>query len=115
MGGYSARPWLASEKSKQNLQHNPQASFVRQIKQSNDQHTAELLDDDLYAKVRCDVKILWGENDEWIPYDKMQKLVGLLGDRQKAFGKIPNAGHLIMLDQPERVTLEIGRWLELQR
>ncbi|KAM0820319.1 putative alpha beta [Seiridium cardinale] len=109
-----ARPWLTSSNSSSDLGYNPQANFVRQIEQSNDAHTAELLDNDLYSKVRCDVKILWGEKDEWIPYEKMQALVKMLGPRHKAFVVIPNAGHLIMLDQPERVTLEIGLWLEQQ-
>lgn len=53
-----------------------------------------------------------GEKDAWIPYDKMQSLARLLGERLKGFVIVPGAGHLIMLDQPERVTLEISRWLE---
>ncbi|KAH8746272.1 Alpha/Beta hydrolase protein, partial [Diaporthe sp. PMI_573] len=107
------RPWLTEgDASDSSLRQDPQKSFVRQIKQSDDSHTAELLDDGLYSKVRCDVKILWGEKDAWIPYDKMQGLEKLLGDRPKGFVTIPEAGHLIMLDQPERVTLEISRWLE---
>ncbi|KAI0127439.1 Alpha/Beta hydrolase protein [Xylariales sp. AK1849] len=109
-----ARPWLVCGVSASDLQYNPQANFVRQIRQSDDEHTAELLDNDLYAQVRCDVKILWGERDEWIPYEKMQSLARMLGSRQKVFVTVPNAGHLLMLDQPERVTLEIGRWLERQ-
>ncbi|POS74889.1 hypothetical protein DHEL01_v206715 [Diaporthe helianthi] len=108
-----ARPWLAGgDAADSKLQYDPQKNFVRQIKQSDDRHTAELLDNGLYSKVRCDVKILWGEKDAWIPYDKMRSLAGLLGDRLKGFVTVPDAGHLIMLDQPERVTLEICRWLE---
>ena len=106
-----ARPWLADASI---VTHNPQKSFVRQIKQANDRHTAELLDTEAYARVRCPVKILWGEKDEWIPYDKMQALSRMLGNNMKEFVTIPDAGHLVMLDQPERVTLEIGRWLESQ-
>ena len=109
-----ARPWLHSDDSASRQGYDPQVNFVRQIKQSDDSHTAELLDRDLYSQVRCDVKILWGEMDAWIPYDKMQRLAQMLGDRLKSFVTVPNAGHLVMLDQPERVTLEIGRWLEHQ-
>lgn len=108
-----ARPWLAGGSvSDPDLQYDPQKNFVRQIKQSNDRHTAELLDNGLYSQVRCDVKVLWGEKDEWIPYEKMQRLAELLGRRLKGFVIVAEAGHLIMLDQPERVTLEIARWLE---
>jgi pimeloyl-ACP methyl ester carboxylesterase len=109
-----ARPWLAGNASSPKLQYNPQTNFVRQIKQSDDKHTAELLNKNLYAQVRCDVKLIWGERDEWIPYEKIQSLAKMLGNRQKAFVTIPDAGHLIMLDQPERVALEVGLWLELQ-
>ncbi|KAI1845400.1 hypothetical protein JX265_005261 [Neoarthrinium moseri] len=101
-----AEPWLPGDDK------SPQINFVRQIKQSDDQHTAELLDNNLYSNVGCDVKILWGEADGWIPHDKMMKLSELLGQRLKEFVAIPNAGHLVMLDQPERVALEIARWLE---
>lgn len=109
-----AQPWLPSDESAVNQQYNPQPKFVRQIKQSDDKHTAELHEGNLLAQVRCDVKILWGEKDAWIPGEKMQRLAEILGDRHKEFVTVPNAGHLIMLDQPERVSLEIGRWLEKQ-
>lgn len=108
-----ARPWLTGgSASDSSLQYDPQKNFVRQIKQSDDNHTAELLDNGLYPKVRCDVKIIWGEKDAWIPYEKMQSIARLLGDKLKGFVTVPEAGHLIMLDQPERVALEIARWLE---
>lgn len=108
-----ARPWLTGgSASDSSLRYDPQKNFVRQIKQSDDSHTAELLDNGLYTKVRCDVKIIWGEKDAWIPYEKMQSIAKMLGERLKGFVTGPEAGHLIMLDQPERVTLEISRWLE---
>lgn len=110
-----ARPWLGEDVVKDSAQRSSQKNFVRQIEQSNDRDTAELLDQGLYDKVRCDVKILWGEKDEWIPYEKIQALADMLGDRMKALVRIPNAGHLIMLDQPERVAVEVSRWLEFQR
>lgn len=110
-----ARPWLAAGLAADSSRgYDPQKNFVRQIKQSSDSHTAELLDNGLYSKVRCDVKILWGEKDAWIPYEKMQSLEQLLGNRLKGLVTIPEAGHLIMLDQPERVTLEIVQWLGIQ-
>lgn len=109
-----ARPWLVDENSPSGglAFANPQANFVRQIQQADDSHTAELLNMNLYTEVRCPVKILWGEKDEWIPFDKIEKLAGMLGDRLEELVRIPDAGHLVMLDQPAMVTLEIGQWLE---
>ncbi|KAK6205861.1 hypothetical protein LQW54_008156 [Pestalotiopsis sp. IQ-011] len=109
-----ARPWLIDETSpSRGLGYaTPQDNFVRQIQQADDSHTAELLERNRYAEVRCPVKILWGEKDEWIPVDKIEKLAGMLGDRLEELVRIPDAGHLVMLDQPAMVTLEIGRWLE---
>ncbi|ETS87595.1 hypothetical protein PFICI_01423 [Pestalotiopsis fici W106-1] len=115
-----AQPWLMGSTNTSaasdlgDLDYSPQKNFVRQIQQADDSHTAELLDSNLYPHVRCDVKIIWGEEDEWIPFEKMEKLAEMLGDRLRAFVTIPDAGHLVMLDQPSRVTLEIGRWLEQQ-
>ncbi|KAG8165713.1 hypothetical protein KVR01_004265 [Diaporthe batatas] len=113
--GILARPWLTGgDGADDSLEYDPQKNFVRQIKQADDTHTAELLDNELYSEVRCDVKILWGEQDGWIPHHKMQSLARMLGDRLKGFVTVPEAGHLIMLDQPERVTLEVFRWLDRQ-
>ncbi|KAH8898713.1 alpha/beta-hydrolase [Thozetella sp. PMI_491] len=109
------QPWLTHNTAPPSHQYSPQANFVRQIKQADDQHTADLLDANLYARVRCDVRILRGEKDAWIPLEKMQQLALMLGSRLKGFTKIPNASHLVMLDQPEMVAIEISRWLEHAR
>ncbi|KAH7037028.1 Alpha/Beta hydrolase protein [Microdochium trichocladiopsis] len=112
-----ARPWIDSiegqrEVGRTSSRLSPQVSFVRQIKQADDTHTSELLEQGLYGAVRCPVKILWGKEDHWIPREKMEKLAALLGDNLKTFVTVPGAGHLIMLDQPERIAVEICRWIE---
>lgn len=89
-----------------------QRSFVRQIAQADDSDVAEMLDAQMYSQFRCDVKILWGEQDQWIPRHKMDQLAKLLGLRLKEFVVVPEAGHLLMIDQPERVAIEIFSWLE---
>ncbi|KAI7231035.1 hypothetical protein KC330_g6643 [Hortaea werneckii] len=88
-----------------------QRSFVRQIAQADDRDVAEMLEGDMYEKVRCRVKVLWGENDTWIPKEKIERLVGMLGDKVKEVAFIPEAGHLVMLDQPGRVAVEVYDWL----
>lgn len=87
------------------------SSFVRQIAQANDADVAEMLDQNMYDKVRCPVKILWGEQDQWIPREKMDSLAGMLGSQLKEFVVVPEAGHLVMIDQPERVAIEVFDWL----
>ena len=88
-----------------------QKAFVQQIAQANDGDVAEMLDGGLYAKVACPVKILWGEDDKWIPREKMEKLAEMVKHVLKEFVVVPEAGHLLMLDQPERVAVEVYDWL----
>ncbi|KAF2767377.1 hypothetical protein EJ03DRAFT_366031 [Teratosphaeria nubilosa] len=42
---------------------NAQRSFARPIAQANDADLAEMLDQDMYEKVRCDVQVMWAEQD----------------------------------------------------
>jgi pimeloyl-ACP methyl ester carboxylesterase len=110
-----AEPWVAETGEDKAISSQKQTSFVRQIAQANDADVAEMLDANMYPNVRCDVKILWGEQDQWIPREKMERLSEMLGDRSKDFVAIPEAGHLIMLDQPERVAFEVYDWLSRYR
>ena len=96
-----AKPWLEAN----------QASFVRQIAQANDADVATMLDQSMYEQVRCPVKIMWGDQDTWIPREKMEKLAGLLKHCLKGFVVVPRAGHLLMIDQPERIAIEVVSWL----
>ncbi|CZT52763.1 uncharacterized protein RSE6_14129 [Rhynchosporium secalis] len=95
-------PWVGQQGQK---------SFMRQIVQANDGDVAEMLDADMYEKVRCDVKIVWGEQDQWIPREKIEMLIKMLGERFKEKAFIPDAGHLVMLDQPGRFAVEVFDWL----
>ncbi|KAK3056414.1 hypothetical protein LTR09_002921 [Extremus antarcticus] len=106
-----ARAWVADDNEDSTAASEKQSSFVRQIAQANDADVAEMLDADMYKQVRCDVKIVWGEQDQWIPRHKMDSLAKMLGQRLKEFVVVPEAGHLVMLDQPERVSVEIFDWL----
>lgn len=106
-----ARPWIRYGDETDEVAAEKQISFVRQIAQANDADVAEMLDQDMYSQVRCDVKIIWGENDHWIPREKMEKLSHMLESRLKEFVVVPEAGHLLMLDQPARVAVEVYDWL----
>ena len=106
-----ALPWTRQHGDTDAEAEEKQRSFVRQIAQANDSDVAEMLDAEMYTNVRCDVKILWGKDDQWIPQHKMDTLATQLGNRMKEFVAIPEAGHLIMIDQPERVAAEVLSWL----
>lgn len=105
-----ARPWIGRSSDGAGAGER-QRSFVRQIAQANDADVAEMLAGDLYERVRCDVKIVWGEQDQWIPRERIEELVRRLKGRVKETVFIPEAGHLVMLDQPERFAIEIYDWL----
>lgn len=100
-----AKPWI------ERAEEWRQRSFVRQIAQADDEDVKEMLDQKLYEEVRCDVKIVWGESDAWIPKHKMERLREMLGEKCKEFIVVPEAGHLVMVDQPERVMSEVLRWV----
>jgi pimeloyl-ACP methyl ester carboxylesterase len=84
---------------------------VRQIAQANDEDVAEMLAGELYERVRCNVKIVWGEQDQWIPREKIEELIRRMNGRVKECAFIPEAGHLVMLDQPGRFAIEVFDWL----
>ena len=97
-------PWVGSKEA--------QDSFVRQIAQADDGDVAEMFEGDMYGSVRCQVTVLWGDGDSWISREKMEKLCGLLGKRsEKPLVVVERAGHLLMLDQPEKVENEVRSWL----
>ena len=106
-----ARPWVRGEGDTDSEAERKQRSFVRQIAQANDADVAEMLDADMYAKVRCNVKVLLGEQDQWIPHEKVDRLVTMIKHCVKEYVGIPEAGHLVMIDQPERVAFEVLSWL----
>ena len=106
-----ASPWLDEDPA---ISRERQISFVRQIAQANDADVAEMFDQGLYKNVRCNVKLVWGSEDTWIPRHKMDELAELLQGRLRSYVAVPQAGHLLMIDQPERVTVEIVSWLTIE-
>lgn len=101
------RPWMdRGEEGKK--------SFIRQIRFADMKHTEEMESD--YAKVMESedggpkkLKIMWAEQDNWLPMEKGEKLVELT--RAPEFVRVTDAGHLIQVDQPEIVMYEISIWL----
>lgn len=95
-------PWLGEQ---------GQAAFVRQIVQADEQHTADF--EDLLGEVRCPVHIVWGEDDAWIPLVRAHHLHDAIP--ASTLATIAGAGHLIQLDQPVPLAVELERWLARNR
>ncbi len=88
-------PWLTEEGS---------GSFYRQFAQADEKYTAEV--EPLFGNIRCPVKIVWGEDDPWIPIGRGRDLHKLIG--QNRFEAIKGVGHLPQLEAPEAVLKAIS-------
>lgn len=91
-------PWLTDE---------GRNSFYRQFEQADESYTAEI--EPLFDKVRCPVKIIWGEDDPWIPLARGKALHQLIP--QASFETLPNVGHLPQLEASDRVLEKLGLFL----
>jgi pimeloyl-ACP methyl ester carboxylesterase len=87
-----------------------QEGFIRQILNAAQRDNEDV--EDRYGEVgaRIPVKIIWGKDDQWIPADRADKLAKMIGTNDVLL--VEEAGHLIHYDQPERLGLELGRWIE---
>ncbi|MCC5968882.1 MAG: alpha/beta hydrolase [Pararhodobacter sp.] len=74
-----------------------QSAFYRQIAQMDQRFTDEI--EALYDRLDCPVTVLWGQKDDWIPFEKGESLAKLISDRPLI--PIPDAGHLVQEDNPE--------------
>ena len=80
-----------------------QAAFYRQIAQMDQRHTDEI--EPLLGPMDCEVRILWGEKDEWIPLEQGRRLADLM-----TVGKltmVPDCGHLMQDDAPEAIVAAV--------
>ncbi|MEU2201127.1 alpha/beta fold hydrolase [Isoptericola sp. NPDC019482] len=88
-----------------------QAAFYRQVAQADERYTAEL--EPLLAGLDVPVRVLWGEEDTWIPPDRAPRLADAIGGADVRL--IPDAGHLVQLDAPVALAVELQRWLAPRR
>lgn len=92
------QPWLGDT---------GQAAFYRQIAQMDQRYIAEA--ERHYAPPAFPVRILWGEDDAWIPLAQGRELADRLTNGE--ITPVPRAGHLVQEDAPEAIVaamLEIG-------
>lgn len=76
-----------------------QAAFYRQISQMDERYTAEIVP--RLQSLDCPTRVLWGEEDTWLPPEQGDKLAALISDRPCI--RIPGAGHLVQEDRPEAI------------
>jgi pimeloyl-ACP methyl ester carboxylesterase len=84
-----------------------QAAFYRQIAQADERHTAEL--EPLLSTLTIPCHIVWGRDDTWIPADRALRLQEAIPSSTMRL--IPDAGHLIQLDAPVDLAVELHGWL----
>lgn len=91
-------PWLTDK---------GRVSFYRQFAQADEKYTAEV--EPIFGEIRCPVKIVWGEDDPWIPLDRGRALHGLMPSAE--FETMPAVGHLPQLEAPYLVLRELSGFL----
>ncbi|MTH96500.1 alpha/beta fold hydrolase [Roseibium sp. RKSG952] len=82
-----------------------QPAFYRQIAQMDQRYTDEI--ERLLAPLDCPVRVLWGEEDTWIPIEKGHALAQLVS--KSPCQPIPGAGHLVQEDRPEAIVAAVLR------
>ncbi len=92
-------PWLTQAGS---------VSFYRQFAQADERFTAEV--EPMYGAIRCPVKIIWGEDDPWIPLERGRQLHGRIA--HALLQTLAGVGHLPQLEAPEQVLRAIGDFLK---
>ena len=93
-------PWLGAS---------GQAAFYRQIAQMDQCYTDDI--EARYGEMRCPVKIIWGEQDSWIPIERGWELARRIAG--SSLRVVPEAGHLVQEDAPEEIVAALLGDLEL--
>lgn len=91
-------PWLSEE---------GRGSFYRQFAQADERYTAEI--EPLFGTIQCPVKIVWGENDPWIPLTRGKALHALVP--QASFETLPGIGRLPQLEAADLVLERLSGFL----
>jgi len=84
------------------------AAFYRQIAQANSGYTDEV--QPLYAQISKPVLILWGREDTWIPLERGAVLQDMIPG--SILQVIPDAGHLVIEEQPEQLMKKFHPFLQ---
>lgn len=80
-----------------------QPAFYRQIAQMDQKYTDEV--EGLYDRLDCPVRVLWGKQDEWIPFEKGQALNALISNADLV--ELDQCGHLVQEDAPQAIVAAV--------
>lgn len=83
------------------------SAFYRQIAQAREEYTDEA--QPLYSQINRPLMILWGTEDTWIPVERGRLLNAMIPG--SSFHEIPDAGHLVIEEQPDRLVDKIRPFL----
>ena len=84
------------------------AFFAHQVRHYDSRYTEEIEAD--LRQLALPVRVLWGERDEWQPLAYGERLRDEIADASLV--TIPDAGHFVMEDAPQRVREEIVAFLD---
>lgn len=85
-----------------------QPAFYRQIAQMDQKFTDEV--EGRYGRMECPVTVLWGRNDEWIPFEKGVALAASISDTECI--AVSDCGHLVQEDRPEAIVAAVLKRLD---
>ena len=85
-------------------------AFYRQIAQAKEDYTDEV--QPFYSSIKKTVMILWGVEDTWIPVERGRLLHEMIPG--SSFHEIPDAGHLVIEEQPKLLVEKILPFLSTQ-
>lgn len=94
----TVHPWIAE---------GGKAAFYRQIAQAKEYYTDEV--QSLYSQISRPLLILWGNEDTWIPVERGRLLHEMIPS--SSFYEIPDAGHLVIEEQPDLLVEKIHSFL----
>lgn len=81
--------------------------FEHQVRRYDSKYTEEI--SDKLTQLTMPVRILWGEEDQWQPLHYAKRLSNAIPNADLVV--VPEAGHFLMEDAPERVVQEISDFL----
>ncbi|MEU2899692.1 alpha/beta fold hydrolase [Streptomyces sp. NPDC001273] len=81
--------------------------FEHQVRHYDAKYTEEI--GDALGRLTMPVRLLWGEEDQWQPLRYARRLGDAIPDADLV--TVPDAGHFLMEDAPERVVEEIRNFL----
>lgn len=88
-----------------------QAAFYRQIAQMDQRYTDQV--ESRYDRLDCPVTVLWGKDDDWIPYEKGVALAALISGSECI--PISGCGHLVQEDRPEAIVAAVLKQFDRSR